>query len=195
MANHSVREELYGMLAFVGFVWCVFLIGHILPFRLESFGITPRTIHGLIGIPAAPFLHANLAHLISNTVPLTMLLLLLAGSKAHFWTVVAAIVLLTGALLWMFGRPATHIGASGLIYGLISYLLVSGIREWRIVPMLIAIVVGFLYGGTLASGVVPTSESQISWEGHLLGAIAGGAIAVLMTKDRDIEKVPTLPSL
>ena len=193
MAKHLIRDELLGVLAFVGFIWCVFIIGHVLPFRLESFGITPRTLHGLVGIPAAPFLHANLAHLISNTVPLTVLLLLLAGSKAQSWAIVISIVLVSGALLWMFGRPATHIGASGLIYGLIAYLLVSGISERRIVPMLIAIVVGFLYGGTLASGVLPTSASHISWEGHLFGAIAGGGIALLLTKDRDRAEAPIMP--
>jgi membrane associated rhomboid family serine protease len=128
-------------------------------------------------------------------VPLTVLLLLLAGSRAQSWYIVASIVLIGGAMLWMFGRPAIHIGASGLIYGLIAYLLVSGITERRLVPMLIAIVVGFLYGGTLASGVLPSWGSQISWEGHLFGAIAGGTVALLLARNREIEKVPTLPSL
>jgi membrane associated rhomboid family serine protease len=193
MAKHSIRDELLGVLAFVGFIWCVFIIGHVLPFRLESFGITPRTLRGLVGIPVAPFLHANLAHLISNTIPLIVLLLLLAGSKAQSWAIVVYIAILSGALLWMFGRPATHIGASGLIYGLIAYLLVSGISERRIVPMMIAILVGFLYGGTLASGVLPTSESHISWEGHLFGAIAGGGIALLLTKGRNRVEAPIMP--
>ncbi len=195
MAKHTVREEFYGVLAFIGVVWCVFVVGHLLPIQIESFGITPRTYRGLVGIPAAPFLHANLGHLLSNTVPLTVLLVLLAGSRAQSWAIVASIVVLSGALLWMFGRPATHIGASGLIYGLIAYLLVSGFSERRIVPMIIAIIVGFLYGGTLASGVLPTSESHISWEGHLFGAIAGGGIALLLSKDRDSAKPLTLPSL
>lgn len=195
MAKHSVREELYGVLAFVSLIWCVFVIGHVLPFRLESFGITPRTLRGLAGIPTAPFLHENLAHLISNTVPLTVLLVLLAGSKPQSWAIVTLIVLLSGSLLWLFGRTANHIGASGLIFGLIAYLLVSGLREMRFVPMMIAIVVGFFYGGTLALGVLPMWGSHISWEGHLFGALAGVVIAVLMTRDRNIEKLPTLPSL
>jgi membrane associated rhomboid family serine protease len=192
MAKHSVRDELTGVLAFIGLVWCVFVVGHVLPFRIESYGITPRSLRGLVGIPAAPFLHANLAHLISNTVPLTVLLLLLAGSRAQSWAIVASIVVLSGALLWLFGRPATHVGASGLIYGLIAYLLVSGIREVRIVPMIIAILVGFLYGGTLASGVLPTSGSHISWEGHLFGAIAGCGIALLMTQERGSAETPII---
>jgi len=182
MAKQTVGEELKGVLVFVGFVWCVFLIGLVLPVPIQSFGITPRTFRGLVGIPAAPFLHANLGHLISNTVPLTVLLLLLAGSKAQSWAIVAYIVLLSGVLLWLFGRPATHIGASSLIYGLVAYLIVSGICERRIVPMIISLFVGVVYGGSLASGVLPTSESHISWEGHLFGAIAGGLIAYSLTR-------------
>ncbi len=123
-----------------------------------------------------------------------MLLLLLAGSKAQSWAIVAYIVFLSGALLWLFGRPATHIGASGLIYGLIAYLLVSGICERRIVPMVISMVVGFLYGGTLASGILPSWGSHISWEGHLLGAIAGGVIAYLLTKELDNTEAPVIHS-
>jgi membrane associated rhomboid family serine protease len=185
MARHTIREELYAVLGFVGFVWLVFIIGLVLPFSLRSYGITPRTTRGLVGIVAAPFLHANFAHILSNTIPLTVLLLLLAGSRAASWAIVLAIVLLSGALVWLFGRPATHIGASSLIYGLVAYLFVSGIREQRIVPMLIAVLVGFLYGGSLATGVVPRIGSQLSWEGHLFGAIAGAAIAYVMTRQLD----------
>lgn len=185
MAKHTVREELNGVIAFVGVVWFVFIVGLVLPFQLEAFGITPRTRSGLIGIFASPFLHANLGHLINNTIPLTVLLLLLAGSKAESWKIVIYIVLLSGTLLWLFGRPATHIGASGLIYGLSAYLVLSGFREQRIVPMIIAIVVGLLYGGALASGLVPRWGSPVSWDGHLLGAIAGGVVAYVMTKNRN----------
>lgn len=194
MAKRTVRGELYGVFAFVGLIWCVFILGHVLPFQIDDFGITPRTLSGLVGIPAAPFLHANLGHLISNTIPLTVLLLLLLGSRAQSWAVVIYLVLLSGALLWLFGRPATHIGASSLIYGLIAYLLVSGVRERRIVPMISAVVVGFLYGGTLVSGVLPTSVPHISWEGHLFGAIAGGIVALLLTENRDNAEVPVIPN-
>jgi membrane associated rhomboid family serine protease len=182
MAKHTIREELYAVLAFVGFIWLVFVIESIPGLHIENYGIVPRTARGLIGILTAPFLHDNLAHIMSNTIPLTVLLVLLAGSRAATWAIVLAIVLLSGALLWLFGRPANHIGASSLIYGLVAYLFVSGIREQRIVPMLIAIVVGFLYGGSLAAGVVPRLGSQVSWEGHLFGAVAGAAIAYLMTR-------------
>jgi membrane associated rhomboid family serine protease len=182
MVKHSVRKELRGVLVFVGIVWCVFVVGLVLPFSINSCGVTPRSIIGLVGVPLMPFLHADLKHLLSNTVPLTILLLLLAGSKANSWTIVAFIVFMSGAMLWLFGRPATHVGASGLIFGLIAFLLASGILERRIVPLVISIVVGFLYGGTLLSGIVPDLGSHISWEGHLFGAIAGGLAAELMTR-------------
>jgi len=182
MVKHSVRKELRGVLVFVGIVWCVFVVGLVLPLSINSCGVTPRSISGLVGVPLMPFLHADLKHLLSNTVPLTILLLLLAGSKANSWTIVAFIVFMSGAMLWLFGRPATHVGASGLIFGLIAFLLASGILERRIVPLVISIVVGFLYGGTLLSGIVPDLGSHISWEGHLFGAIAGGLAAGLMTR-------------
>jgi membrane associated rhomboid family serine protease len=189
MAKHAIREELSAVLAFVGCIWLVFVIGNIPGLRLEDYGIMPRTTAGLIGILTAPFLHANLAHIINNTIPLTVLLVLLAGSRAASWAIVLSIVLLSGALLWLFGRPAIHIGASSLIYGLVAYLFVSGIREQRFVPMAIAVLVGFLYGGTLASGILPRWGSYISWEGHLLGAVAGALVAYLMTRRADTSGI------
>lgn len=182
MAKHSVVEEARGVLVFVGVVGFVFVLGLVLPFNINSFGVTPRSLVGMIGVPLMPFLHADLKHLLSNSVPLTILLLLLAGSKANSWAIVARIVLLGGALLWLFGRPATHVGASGLIYGLIAFLLVSGFLERRAVPLAIAVLVGFLYGGTLLSGIVPALGSHVSWEGHLFGAVAGGLAARSVTQ-------------
>lgn len=189
MAKHTIGEELKAVLVFVAFIWLVFFIGLIPPLDLTSYGIVPRTTRGLIGIFTAPFLHMNLAHIASNTIPLIVLLVLLAGSRAASWAIVLSIVLLSGALLWLFGRPANHIGASGLIYGLVAYLFVSGIREQRFVPVAIAILVGFLYGGTMAYGLVPRLRSEVSWDGHLFGAIAGGAIAYWMTRRRDADAI------
>jgi membrane associated rhomboid family serine protease len=188
MARHTVREELVGVLAFVGAVWCVFLVGLVPLLDLTSFGIVPRTLGGLIGIPAAPFLHANLAHLVSNTLPLTVLLLLLAGSRAESWRVVVAIVLVGGGLLWLLGRPVNHIGASALIYGLVTYLIASGVLERRLVPLTIALIVGVLYGGSLALAILPSWGSKVSWEGHLFGAIAGVVVAWWLSRVRAESK-------
>jgi membrane associated rhomboid family serine protease len=180
--KHTIREELFSLLAFIGMIWGVFLVGLVVPFHLNSYGVTPRTLVGLAGIPAMPFLHENLGHLVRNTMPLSVLLLLLAGSRARTWKIVVDIVLLSGILLWLFGRPATHIGASGLIFGLIAFLIASGFFEKRIPAIAIAVVVGFLYGGTLITGVLPRTGSNVSWDGHLCGAIAGGIIAYMLTQ-------------
>jgi len=182
MVKHSVREELQGILIFVGVVWFVFLAGLLAPIDIKSFGVTPRSLIGLGGILLMPFLHEDLKHLVSNSVPLTILLTLLAGSKANSWAIVIYIVVIGDTLLWLFGRPATHIGASGLVYGLIAFLLVSGFLERRAWPLAISILVGFLYGGTLLSGIIPDLGSHVSWEGHLFGVVAGGMTAGLVTK-------------
>jgi membrane associated rhomboid family serine protease len=179
-ASHSVGHEIHGVILFVGSIWAVYLISLAFP-RVDNYGVVPRTASGLTGVVAMPFLHANLHHLIANTIPLAVLLLLLAGSRARSWSVVIAVTVLGGFLLWLFGRPAVHIGASGLISGLTAFLILSGLREGRVVPLLIAVLVGFLYGSSLVMGVIPRFGSQLSWDGHLCGAIAGAIVAYALT--------------
>jgi membrane associated rhomboid family serine protease len=188
-ASHPVRDELYGVLLFVGAMWGVFLVSLALP-SLDSYGVVPRTLVGLVGIPAMPFLHADLHHIVSNTLPLIILLMLLAGSKARSWEIVIEVVLLGGFLLWLFGRRADHIGASGLIFGLAAFLVVSGLLERRIVPLMACVTVALLYGGTLLSGVLPRLGSHVSWDGHLCGAAAGGVIAYALTREPKARPTP-----
>ncbi len=180
-ASHPIREELFGIAVFIGVIWGVFVVSQFIP-SLNSFGVVPRTLRGLAGIPAMPFLHANLHHILSNTFPLFILLALLAGSKARSWEIVVAIVLLNGVLLWLVGRAEIHIGASGLIFGLITFLILSGFLEGRLVSLAIAVIVGFVYGGMLLWGVLPRLGSHVSWEGHLCGAVAGGIVAYALTR-------------
>jgi membrane associated rhomboid family serine protease len=182
--KHTIQQELSGVIAFVAVIWGIFILDCLLPFDITTLGLTPRTLVGLVGIPATPFLHANLQHLLSNTVPLFVLLTLLAGSNARSWEIVIEVVLLGGLLLWIFGRNATHVGASGLIFGLMAFLIISGFREKRIVPLIVSVIVGFLYGSTLLTGVIPRFGSQVSWDGHLFGAIGGGIIAYVLTRER-----------
>lgn len=181
--EHRIREELPWVLIFIAMLWGVHFVDFILPpIDLKAYGLRPRSIGGLIGIPLMPFLHGSWGHLISNTIPLAILLLLLAGSRANSMMIVIGLVLGGGSLLWLFGRSNTHVGASGLVYGLIAYLVASGFLERRVVPLLVAILVLFLYGGTMLGGVLPSMDSHISWEGHLMGAIAGGLIALTLVK-------------
>lgn len=167
------------MALFIAVLWGVYAVDWLVPASLVDWGLVPRTVGGLWGILTSPFLHANLGHLISNTVPLLILLLLLCGSRARTWPTVFEIIVLGGLLLWLLGRSAVHVGASGLIYGLIAYLIVSGFREGRLLSLIVAIVVGFLYGGTLVSGVLPTVGPGVSWDGHLCGAVAGGMLGYM----------------
>ncbi len=109
-------------------IWAVFFLSCGFP-SLDHYGVVPRTASGLIGIPLSIFLHHDIPHLVGNTIPLFILLALLAGSKARSWAIVLYVTLLGGAFLWIAGRTACHIGASGLIFGLIAFLIVSGLLE------------------------------------------------------------------
>ena len=186
-SSHTIREEINAVALFVGAIWAVFFLSLAFP-ALDEYGVIPRRFIGLVGIPAMPFLHASFGHLLSNTIPLVVLLILLAGSRAESWQVVLDVALLGGLLLWIFGREAVHIGASGLISGLTAFLILAGLLEQRIVPLLVALIVGFLYGGSLIFGVIPHFGSNISWDGHLCGAIAGGIVAYVLA--RGTKKLP-----
>ena len=126
-----------------------------------------------------PFLHGSLGHLLSNTVPLATLSILLVSSRDDALRLMAVISISGAGLLWAIGRQHNHVGASGLIYGLIAFLLVSGFVEKRWFDISISMVVLFLFGGSLIMGVLPTWNGQISWDGHLCGAVAGSVLAFL----------------
>ncbi len=194
-ARHRIRDELWAILIFIAVVWGVFLLDRFLP--LERLGLVPRRLSGLLGIVAMTFLHEDWRHLLANTVPLFILLALLAGSRARSWEIVVLVVALGGVLLWVFGTRGNHIGASLLISGLITFLIASGLFfEQRPIPMIVALVVGFLYGIPLVMSVIPRFSSsvghRVSWDGHLCGAIAGIVIAYLLTS-RSNRALPDSP--
>ena len=175
-------KQAYSVFVVLLAMWLIQIVDTIIPYDLTTWGLQPRTFHGLVGIPLAPFLHAGFGHLMSNTVPLIVLLTLTVLSRHQAWPVIGAIVLGGGALLWIIGRNANHVGASGLVFGLIAYLITVGIREKQLQSLGIAIVVGFLFGGTLLFGMLPAFGSSVSWEGHLCGAVAGLGIGIATTQ-------------
>lgn len=179
IAKLKLSAARLGVLAVV--LWGVFLVDRVLPIDFNRWGIIPRELGGIWGIFLSPLLHANLSHLLSNFLPLMILLTLLVATQRHSWWIALQIVLLGGVLLWVFGRPAVHVGASGLIYGLIAYLMAAGFRQGRFGPAIAALLVGFLYGGTLLSGVLPTVGEHVSWDGHLTSAVAGGILGYFST--------------
>ena len=193
---HSIREEIVGVLLFIGVLWVCFLLDYFfLP--LERLGLVPRTLQGLPGIAASPFLHQTWGHILGNTFSLLILLTLLAGSRARSPYIVASLILLSGLLLWLLGRNGTeqnrivHMGASGLVYGLITFHICAGIFERRLPSIAISILVGLLYGLTLIRGVVPLLQQPgISWDGHLMGAIAGVIVAAIWTGADRFQRRP-----
>jgi membrane associated rhomboid family serine protease len=174
------RQEIRWVLLFVGTLWLVHIVdAAISSIDFNPFGLIPRTTSGLRGIPLMPFLHGSWGHLIGNSVPLIVLLGLLAGSRADSRGIVVGLILIGGSLLWLVGRSNNHIGASGLVYGLVAFLIASGFWERRFTAIVVALIVGVLYGTTLFWGVLPSVDKTISWEGHLTGAAAGLLLAWL----------------
>jgi membrane associated rhomboid family serine protease len=177
------------ILTFVALLYLVELIDQLMGGRLDTNGIRPLTTDGLWGIIFAPVLHANWQHLMANTVPLLVLgfLMTLAGLSRFVWATV--IVWIVGGFgTWLIGNvgsacgPTDHIGASGLIFGWLTFLLVFGIFVRRFADIVIGLVVLFAYGGVLL-GAMPVLHQcgGVSWQGHLSGAFAGVVAAYLLS--------------
>jgi len=149
---------------------------------LDGYGILPRTIIGLRGILFAPFLHGGLPHLIANTVPfLTLGWFVMLQKTSDFFIVTTITMAVSGLGVWLIGSPGLHIGASGLVFGYLGFLLLRGYFQRNIPSILLSLIVGFLYGGAIW-GVLPTVPG-VSWEGHLFGFI-GGIIAARLLSQR-----------
>jgi membrane associated rhomboid family serine protease len=163
-------------------MWAVFSFEFYYGYNLGWLGIRPRTLTGLIGLFTAPLLHDGLAHIISNTIPL----LFLGSVIFFFYERIGGIVFfrcyfITNLLVWLLSpRDSYHIGASGLVYGLSSFLIFFGILRKDFWSLVISVVVFMMYGG-IFYGVLP-SDPRISWESHLAGAIVGAVTAFDLRK-------------
>ncbi|WP_116126135.1 rhomboid family intramembrane serine protease [Lewinella sp. IMCC34183] len=161
-------------LGLLAIMYVVFIVDYYLTGGLLSayYGLHTRELAGLPGIITAPFLHASWGHLLSNTVPFVSLTGLLVFFYPRLWPrVLASLWLGTGVLVWILARQATHIGASGVVYALASFLAFSGFfrRDFRAV--VVSLIVLFYYGGIVV-GILP-GEQGVSWESHLLGLVMG----------------------
>lgn len=157
-------------------LYVVFYVNVFLGGWMNVLGILPRTIWGLMGVLFSPLLHGSTAHLTTNAVSMFILLFILFLYREYKADKTLILIwLFSGLGTWLIGRPTLHIGASGVVYGLVTYLILSAwwLRSWRSVIMAIGIL--FVYGGMIY-GVLP-QKGPISWEGHLSGAIAGILIA------------------
>lgn len=173
MDDHKhFRESVLLTIAFVGILWAIKSWEYAAAADLSYLGIYPRTLKGSIGILTAPFIHGDIQHLISNSFPLVVLGTgLLFFYRSIALEVFSVIYFATGLWVWAIARPAFHIGASGLVYGLAAFLFFIGLLRKDARSLAISLVVVFLYHGLFA-GIFPLS-TKVSWESHLLGGCAG----------------------
>jgi membrane associated rhomboid family serine protease len=172
------------LLTLLAVMWGVELVDSlVLGGRLDQYGVQPRTLRGLPGILAAPFLHGDLSHLATNTIPFLALgWLVLVRSARDFFIATVLGGLLAGMGVWLAGGANTsHVGASGLVFGYFGFLLARAYFERTIVSLLMALIVVSIYGG-LIWGVLP-ERPEVSWQGHLFG-MAGGVVAAWVVSRR-----------
>lgn len=174
-------------LRFIFIMWAAFFIEKLIGIPFSYFGIVPRTGFGLIGILTAPLLHGSFNHLLSNTLPL----LFLGGVIFFFYQLIGTTVFFrsyiwTNTMVWLFGRSdSSHIGASGVVYGLAFFLIFFGIFRRDFTSLLISIIVIMLYGGVIY-GVLPT-DPQVSWESHFAGALVGIYTAIGFSSKKEVN--------
>jgi membrane associated rhomboid family serine protease len=185
----EIKTQVVILGLFVGVMWASEIIDLFLGGALNAYGIIPHRIIGLRGILFAPFLHGGLPHLIANTVPFIILGWLVMLRRTSDFFVVTAIAMLIGGLgTWLFAPSYTvHIGASGVIFGYLGFLLSRGYFERRVGSILFSIVVAILYGG-LIWGVLP-GRIGISWQGHLFGFIGGIVAAKLLAGSKGSSRI------
>ena len=178
-------------LAFVFIAFTVKLVETLEGVSFVKYGIKPLTAEGLWGILFSPFIHGDWNHLFANAIPL----LVLGTALFYFYKdislkVFILIYIFTGVWVWVGGRDAWHIGASGVIYGLGSFLFFSGVLRNYIPLMAISLVVVFLYG-SMFWGVIPIKwDLPYSWESHLYGSISGLVLAIIYRKEGPQKKIP-----
>ncbi len=173
----TVKQQAVTLGAPLGISWAVLGINTLLGGVLNNFGVVPRTEAGLRGILFAPFLHGSVAHLAANSVSLLVLgwLVLAFAGRRRFYVVSAIAALGAGLCAWTLGAPGSvHIGASGVIFGYLGYLMLSGWFARRVMPILVSVGVTAMWGGAVM-GVLP-GQVGISWQAHL-GGFIGGVLA------------------
>ena len=163
-------------------IWSVKLIEIVFDFDFTEYGVLPRNFNGLMGILFSPLIHSDVNHLLSNSLPVIILCLLIF----NFYNQIAKkifiyLYFISGLWLWCIGRESFHIGASGLIYAMASFLFFSGILRKNSQLSAVALLVIFIYGG-LFWGLFPIHKN-VSWEGHLTGFIAGTLVSFIFRKD------------
>lgn len=170
----AARWPLYLLLI----MWILEILKYVTGFSLADYGILPRYVTGLKGVLASPLIHGSFGHLLNNSIPFFVgaTLIIYFYQKTAF-AIITLIWLLTGALVWIFAKPAYHIGASGVVYGMISFIFWAGVFNRDRQSIVLSLVILFLYSG-MFYGVLP-NQPGVSWESHLLGGLVGILTAYL----------------
>lgn len=176
LKNELVLSKLWLPISILILVWTTFITAALTNSSMSEWGVYPRSLNHFLGIFTHVFAHSSWSHLINNSAPL-----LIAGSivaiiyhqmaySVFFWS-----VLNTGLWTWIIGRPSFHIGASGLVYALVTFVFVSGVLRRDFKTMALSALMVFLYGGMIW-GIFPI-DYKVSWEAHLSGSLAGAFLA------------------
>ncbi len=174
----NLKNNSIDVLQIIGVLWIIQVVNSLLGNKLCLLGVVPRKIYGLIGIVFSPFIHYGFSHVFFNSIPLFILLssMLSLGIPAAICATVT-IIIIGGLGVWLCGRKAIHVGASGLIMGYMGYILYSAYYTSSVSSVVVGVLC-FYYLGSILFSVVPTDESS-SWEGHLFGLLAGVLAAYL----------------
>ncbi len=197
-SNEAARRVVGGLQVLgilVGLMWISEVIDTALGHRLDAYGIEARDMDGLVGIVTAPFLHLGFGHLISNTIPLVTLGIFIAiGGAYRLLMVTAGVALISGIGTWLTSPSfSVTIGASGLVFGYATYLIVRGIFNRKLGQLAIGVGVILVWGGALLGGLLP--QDGISFQGHLFGGIGGVLVAwLLASRDRKQKAATQGPS-
>jgi membrane associated rhomboid family serine protease len=190
LSRDHFRESLIFPVVAVCAMWAAHLLRLLLSIDAGDYGIISRSNYGLRGIVTAPLVHGSWGHLISNTFPMFVL----SGLLFYFYQRVAyrafwLIYFATGIAVWLFARPVSHVGASGVVYGLVSFIFWNGIFRQSLRSIILALLVLFFYSG-MFMGILPDQEG-ISWESHLIGSLAGVLAAFWFQGELEAEELET----
>ncbi|WAX78614.1 rhomboid family intramembrane serine protease [Streptomyces sp. KMM 9044] len=171
------------MVAWVALLWLLEVADVASGHALDDFGVVPRTASELVDVVPSAFVHFGFAHVAANSVPLLVLGFLAAlGGLRRFAAVCALIIVCDGLGVWLIAPAYTNTaGASGLVFGLFGFLLCSGFVERRPMGVVVAVLVGAVWGGSILAGIAP-GQAGVSWQGHLIGLLAGVASAFLFRR-------------
>ncbi|MCH9674981.1 MAG: rhomboid family intramembrane serine protease [Gammaproteobacteria bacterium] len=163
---------------FLGICWALMLVDHLTDFNLPRYGNRPQELAGLFGILVGPLIHGSFTHLLQNTPPIAVLgTAIVAGYPLARWRALGVIYFGSGLAVWCLARPSSHIGASGLALGMMTFVFVAGVMRWDRKAIALALIVAFLFGGMIW-GIFPSAPG-VSYESHFFGAVMGVVAALL----------------